>query len=255
MCKNKKTIENMKKVFSFFCFIVSAMMLSMYLFSCNSCSGGSDIHFIPETPDSTMYVRLDAVNGDTMNVVLLEDGTKMVFNFAKAKHDGAVHGQLNVGDSLAIMADLKTKSLRSAINLSEMKGMWMVVGGKGDGMRLQPDGQAVSIGNANLPLSRWKIKNGMLILTYLNKVKNEENGDMALVNFPDTSEIVSLTKDSLQINVNGKLYVCVRQTKVMTISGSETDSKVIDVSAQELQEKAERAQHLKEVEANSKEGE
>ena len=245
----------MKKVFSFFCFIVSAMMLSMYLSSCNSCSGGSDIHFIPETPDSTMYVRLDAVNGDTMNVVLLEDGTKMVFNFAKAKHDGAVHGQLNVGDSLAIMADLKTKSLRSAINLSEMKGMWMVVGGKGDGMRLQPDGQAVSIGNANLPLSRWKIKNGMLILTYLNEVKNGENGDIALVNFPDTSEIVSLTKDSLQINVNGKLYVCVRQTKVMTISGSETDSKVLDVSAQELQEKAERAQHLKEVEANSKEGE
>ena len=245
----------MKKVFSFFCFIVSAMMLSMYLSSCNSCSGGSDIHFIPETPDSTMYVRLDAVNGDTMNVVLLEDGTKMVFNFAKAKQNGAVHGQLNVGDSLAIMADLKTKSLRSAINLSEMKGMWMVVGGKGDGMRLEPDGQAVSIGNTNLPLSRWKIKNGMLILTYLNEVKNGENGDMALINFPDTSEIVSLTKDSLQINVNGKLYVCVRQTKVMTISGSETDSKVIDVSAQELQEKAERAQHLKEVEANSKEGE
>ena len=243
----------MKKVFSFFCFIVSAMMLSMYLSSCNSCSGGSDIHFIPETPDSTMYVRLDAVNGDTMNVVLLEDGTKMVFNFAKAKQNGAVHGQLNVGDSLAIMADLKTKSLRSAINLSEMKGMWMVVGGKGDGMRLQPDGQAVSIGNANLPLSRWKIKNGMLILTYLNEVKNGENGDIALVNFPDTSEIVSLTKDSLQINVKGKLYVCVRQTKVMTISGSETDSKVLDVSAQELQEKAERAQHLKEVEANSKE--
>ena len=230
-------------------------MLSMYLSSCNSCSGGSDIHFVPETPDSTMYVRLDAVNGDTMNVVLLEDGTKMVFNFAKAKQNGAVHGQLNVGDSLAIMADLKTKSLRSAINLSEMKGMWMVVGGKGDGMRLQPDGQAVSIGNANLPLSRWKIKNGMLILTYLNEVKNGENGDIALVNFPDTSEIVSLTKDSLQINVNGKLYVCVRQTKVMTISGSETDSKVIDVSAQELQEKAETAQHLKEVEAKSKEEE
>lgn len=245
----------MKKVFSFFCYIVSAMMLSMYLSSCNSCSGGSDIHFVPETPDSTMYVRLDAVNGDTMNVVLLEDGTKMVFNFAKAKHDGAVHGQLNVGDSLAIMADLKTKSLRSAINLSEMKGMWMVVGGKGDGMRLEPDGQAVSIGNTNLPLSRWKIKNGMLILTYLNEVKNGENGDIALVNFPDTSEIVSLTKDSLQINVKGKLYVCVRQTKVMTISGSETDSKVLDVSAQELQEKAERVQHLKEVEAKSKEEE
>lgn len=242
----------MKKVFSFLCFIVSAMMLSMYLSSCNSCSGGSDIHFVPETPDSTMYVRLDAVNGDTMNVVLLEDGTKMVFNFAKAKQNGAVHGQLNVGDSLAIMADLKTKSLRSAINLSEMKGMWMVVGGKGDGMRLEPDGQAVSIGNANLPLSRWKIKNGMLILTYLNEVKNGENGDMALVNFPDTSEIVSLTKDSLQINVKGKLYVCVRQTKVMTISGSETDSKVIDVSAQELQEKAERAEHLKELNEQSK---
>lgn len=245
----------MKKVFSFLCFIVSAMMLSMYLSSCNSCSGGSDVHFVPETPDSTMYVRLDAVNGDTMNVVLLEDGTKMVFNFAKAKQNGAVHGQLNVGDSLAIMADLKTKSLRSAINLSEMKGMWMVVGGKGDGMRLEPDGQAVSIGNANLPLSRWKIKNGMLILTYLNEVKNGENGDMALVNFPDTSEIVSLTKDSLQINVKGKLYVCVRQTKVMTISGSETDSKVIDVSAQELQEKAERAEHLKELNEKSKEDE
>ena len=86
-------------------------------------------------------------------------------------------------------------------------------------------------------------------------MKNKETGDMALINFPDTSEIVSLTKDSLQINVKGKLYVCVRQTKVMTISGSETDSKVIDVSAQELQEKAERAEHLKEVYEQSKEEE
>ena len=188
-----------------------------------------------------MYVRLDAVNGDTMNVVLLEDGTKMVFNFAKAKHDGAVHGQLNVGDSLAIMADLKTKSLRSAINLSEMKGMWMVVGGKGDGMRLQPDGQAVSIGNANLPLSRWKIKNGMLILTYLNEVKNGENGDIALVNFPDTSEIVSLTKDSLQINVNGKLYVCVRQTELMTLDKQEVQDKILNFTGEDVRKAEEEA--------------
>ena len=243
----------MKKVFSFFCFIVSAMMLSMYLSSCNSCSGGSDIHFIPETPDSTMYVRLDAVNGDTMNVVLLEDGTKMVFNFAKAKHDGAVHGQLNVGDSLAIMADLKTKSLRSAINLSEMKGMWMVVGGKGDGMRLEPDGQAVSIGNANLPLSRWKIKNGMLILTYLNEVKKDENGDMALINFPDTSEIVSLTKDSLHINVNGKLYVCVRQTEIITVNQNDVNSKVFDFTAADVDQAEEKAreERIKELQKSN----
>ena len=207
----------MKRVFSFLCFIVVAMSLSMYLSSCNSCSGGSDVHFVPETPDSTMYVRLDAVNGDTMNVVLLEDGTKMVFDFAKAKQNGAVHGQLNVGDSLALMADVKKKCLRSAINLSEMKGMWMVVGGKGDGMRLEADGQAVSIGNKDLPLSRWKVKNGMLILTYLNQSKNEDGEDGPLVTLADTSEIVSLTKDSLHINVNGKLYVCVRQTELITI--------------------------------------
>lgn len=243
----------MKKVFSFFCYIVSAMMLSMYLSSCNSCSGGSDIHFVPETPDSTMYVRLDAVNGDTMNVVLLEDGTKMVFSFAKAKQNGSVHGQLNVGDSLAIMADLKTKSLRSAINLSEMKGMWMVVGGKGDGMRLEPDGQAVSIGNTNLPLSRWKIKNGMLILTYLNEVKNDENGDMALINFPDTSEIVSLTKDSLQINVNGKLYVCVRQTEIITVNQNDVNSKVFDFTAADVDRAEEKAreERIKELQESN----
>ena len=243
----------MKKVFSFFCYIVSAMMLSMYLYSCNSCSGGSDIHFVPETPDSTIYVRLDALNGDTMNVVLLEDGTKMVFNFAKAKQNGAVHGQLNVGDSLAIMADLKTKSLRSAINLSEMKGMWMVVGGKGDGMRLEPDGQAVSIGNTNFPLSRWKIKNGMLILTYLNEVKNDENGDMALINFPDTSEIVSLTKDSLHINVNGKLYVCVRQTEIITVNQNDVNSKVLDFTAADVDRAEEKAreERIKELQESN----
>lgn len=200
-----------------------------------------------------MYVRLDALNGDTMNVVLLEDGTKMVFNFAIAKQNGAVHGQLNVGDSLAIMADLKTKSLRSAINLSEMKGMWMVVGGKGDGMRLEPDGQAVSIGNTNLPLSRWKIKNGMLILTYLNEVKNDENGDMALINFPDTSEIVSLTKDSLQINVNGKLYVCVRQTEIITVNQNDVNSKVFDFTAADVDRAEEKAreERIKELQESN----
>ena len=176
----------------------------------------------------------------------------MVFNFAKAKQNGAVHGQLNVGDSLAIMADLKTKSLRSAINLSEMKGMWMVVGGKGDGMRLQPDGQAVSIGNANLPLSRWKIKNGMLILSYLDAKADEEN-NVHFNTIPDTSEIVSLTKDSLHINVNGKLYVCVRQTEIITVNQNDVNSKVFDFTAADVDRAEEKAreERIKELQESN----
>ncbi len=242
----------MKKVFSFFCYIVSAMMLSMYLSSCNSCSGGSDIHFVPETPDSTMYVRLDALNGDTINVTLLEDSTRMTLSFAAAKQAGAVHGQLNIGDSLAVMADVKTKAVRSVINLSELKGFWMIQGTEGDGMRLEPDGRAISVGNKDVSLSHWKIKNGMLILTYLNAEADEEK-NVTFTTLPDTSEIVALTKDSLQINVNGKLYVCVRQTEIITVNQNDVNSKVFDFTAADVDRAEEKAreERIKELQESN----
>ena len=235
----------MKKLLSCVLFVVAAFALSLHLTSCNSCSGGYDVHFIPETPDSTMYVRLDALNGDTINVTLLEDSTRMTLSLAAAKQAGAVHGQLNLGDSLAIMADVKTMAVRSVINLSELKGFWMIQGTDGDGMRLEPDGRAVSVGNKNLSLSRWKIKNGMLILSYLDAKTDEEN-NVHFNTIPDTSEIVSLTKDSLHINVNGTLYICVRQTELMTVEKSDLNSKVFDFSASDVRAAEEKAREEKE---------
>lgn len=235
----------MKKLLSTVFFFLVTFALSMHLASCNSCSGGSDIHFIPETPDSTMYVRLDAVEGDTIKATLLEDGTSLVFSYANARQANAVHGQLTVGDSLAIMADIKTRSLRSVINVSEMKGLWMIQGTAGDGMRLEPDGRAVSVGNKNLSLSRWKIKNGMLILSYLDAQTDDEN-NVHFNTIPDTSEIVSLTKDSLHINVNGTLYICVRQTELMTVETPDLKSKVFDFTASDVREAEEKAREEKE---------
>lgn len=216
-----------KTVFGIFT-ILCITMLSLYLTSCNSCSREVVITFKPEPPDSTMYVQLKAVNGDSMDVVLLEDGTKYTLDFSEAKQSGNIHGLLTPGDSLAVMWNLKVKSIKSSINLSELKGMWMIEGRDGDGMKLEPNGTAVSIGNKDISMNDWKIRNGMLIITYKKPVKTID-GALEYEYPQDTSKILSLSKDSLHINVNGNVYLCKRQTELITISMDEINDKVIEL--------------------------
>lgn len=163
-----------------------------------------------------------------MEVVLLEDGTKYILDFSAAKQAGEIHGLLTPGDSLAVMWNLKVKSIKSSINLSELKGMWMIEGRDGDGMNLMPDGAAASIGNKDISMREWKIRNGMLIITYKEYGPNAE-GDNVYKNLQDTSKILSLSKDSLHINVNGNVYLCKRQTELITISEEEINSKIIEL--------------------------
>ena len=216
-----------KTIFGIFT-ILCLVMFSLYLTSCNSCSREIVITFKPEPPDSTMYVQLKAVNGDSMEVVLLEDGTKYTLDFSAAKQSGNIHGLLTPGDSLAVMWNLKVKSIKSSINLSELKGMWMIEGRDGDGMNLMPNGAAVSIGNEEICMNDWKIRNGMLIITYKKPVKTID-GALEYEYPQDTSKILSLSKDTLHINVNGNVYLCKRQVELMTISPEDIESKIIEV--------------------------
>lgn len=216
-----------KSFFGIFAF-VAIVAFSMYLTSCNSCSRGDEIVFVPETPDSTMYVRLNAVNGDSIDVELLEDGTKYTLDFAEAMKSGNVHGLLTPGDSLAVMWNLKVKSIKSSINLSELKGLWLIEGRDGDGMNLMPNGTAASVGNKDISMREWKIKNGMLIITYKEYGKNEEGEDV-YKHLQDTSKILSLSKDSLHIDVNGNIYLCKRQVEIMTLSEDEIRAKTFYV--------------------------
>ena len=85
----------------------------------------------------------------------------------------------------------------------------------------------------------------MLILSYLDAQADEEN-NMHFNTIPDTSEIVSLTKDSLHINVNGTLYICVRQTELMTVETPDLKSKVFDFTASDVREAEEKAREEKE---------
>lgn len=121
----------------------------------------------PET-DSTMYVRLDAHTDDSIRVTPLDGGHARTFGIAEARLNNTIHGTLTDGDTLAVIPRFADRRIASAVNCTEIAGLWLYDDGSGNGMRLKSNGTAGSVGDAGrYALRSWKIHNGAFLLTYI----------------------------------------------------------------------------------------
>lgn len=151
--------------------------------------------------DSTMYVALDAVEGDSVYVTNSETGRRLAFSVKKAGQAGENHGEFNVGDKLALMVDLHGKTVSSSINVSELQGLWLLCDKSGNGIRLDDDGSASNVGElGDITLRSWRVMNGHLIISHVKSDGSdyEEKEEKA--------GIVLLTPDRLSLVMNGRQY-------------------------------------------------
>ena len=116
--------------------------------------------------DSTLYVTLDAVKGDSLYVTNSETGRKLALSAAQLIKNGKAYGNLVTGDSYALMTKMKTREISSSINVTELQGLWLLCDRSGNGMRIDEDGSASNIGELNgITLCSWRVMNGLLVIS------------------------------------------------------------------------------------------
>ena len=175
---------------------------------------GKTISDVRVETDTTIYARLDAVFGDTSIAVSnIKDNRRDTFDIRDAKFSKKIFGNINLGDTLAIMPLYKNNSIKSAYNLNEMTGLWLMK--DGNGINLTIDGMAVNVGvfDDEISLRHWMIHNGMLFITYVLMDGSDYTERI------DTSDITNLTYESLRLNINGKVYDCKHEKILLKAEG------------------------------------
>lgn len=120
----------------------------------------------PDPKDSTMYVVLDAIKGDSMYVSNMQTQRKLVYSTTLLKKTQQSFGTMKPKENLAIMVELNSKNIKSAINITELQGLWLLSDMSGNGMRLDEDGAASNVGDLNgITLRSWRVMNGKLIIS------------------------------------------------------------------------------------------
>ncbi len=172
---------------------------------------GKTISDVRMEPDTTIHVRLNAVLGDTaIAVVNIKDSRRDTFNIKDALFAKKIFGNLNPDDTFAIMPLLKKQAIRSAYNINEMTGLWLM--DDGNGISLTSDGMAVNVGvfDEEISLRHWMIHNGMLFITYVMMDGSDYTERV------DTTDITNLTHNNLQLRINGKVHNCKHVIELIT---------------------------------------
>lgn len=168
-----------------------------------------------DVPDTTIYARLNAVDNDSIDITMINHDKSFRFSIAESRKEGGLSGDMNIGDTLAVMAVKKKKKVISCVNMSQIVGLWFIAGGHGDGLRLASDGGASWIGEKDVTMRAWHISNGMFILNYIKA----DGSDYREI--PDTAEIKKLGKDSLTMVFKEKTLSLIRSKGLVTIDAGQ----------------------------------
>lgn len=158
--------------------------------------------------DTTMYVVLNNTEGNILDVTTLETAEVLQLDATKATEQELIRGELTVGDTLAVTFDRDNNVLNSCVNVSELVGLWLFE--DGNGVRLNADGTVQTIGDIGAGARSWCIHNGKFVLSYY-LVDGEDHILRA-----DTTGILALDDDELEISVAGLSHLGERQVGLLT---------------------------------------
>jgi len=167
---------------------------------------------LDETPDEALLVKLAGLDGDLMKVVTLNGSEEKEFSMSEASQNSQIKGSLNIGDTLSIFPENKTKSIKICINVSELKGRWFYDMAQHRGFSFEQKGAMSSINAEKLSLKEWKLLNGKLYMYYADMQQVADDRHQFLV---EEAEIRTLSKNDLEFSFLGKSYSCKRLTQVL----------------------------------------
>lgn len=195
----------------------------VYLLAVTSCGGKKEtnpnenplVRQLDETPDSAIFVMLEDVEHDSIIVTNLESGELEAYAYRSAKRHGKIKGSLTKGDRLSIFPDLKQKSIKLAINATELSGQWFYDMQQHRGLQFEERGGLSSINTSTIAFREWKLLNGKLYIYYVDMQQVADDRHEFSV---EEAQIKYLSKDELKMHFRGKDYDCKRQVEVIMFS-------------------------------------
>lgn len=158
--------------------------------------------------DSSMFVRLLSFDKQNITIQELKTGKKQKYSYAQAQFEGEVKGDLHQGDTLSIFPETEGQRVRSIINVSELVGQWFFDMAQHRGVKFGHFGALSSINMQNVSFRNWFVKNGQLIIHYVDMQETQGNARKYWV---DHSKIISLSKDQLNFSFRDSIYQCQHQ--------------------------------------------
>ena len=196
------TIEKMKRFYLF------PLTLCLMLATLAACGGKEPVKrteadaarkAAPDPTNTTRYVTLNAVKGDS--IVVSEGDATLTLGYKTALSDGTTAGSLEAGHDYAITVNTDSRTLLTSLDLTALQGVWLLADGSGSGLRIGPDGEASTIGTlGTMTLRSWSISNGRLQFAYVaNDGTNYDEQQ-------DVAHIMALTPTRLQFSFGGMQY-------------------------------------------------
>lgn len=195
-------------------FIFCTTALLLILFALGSCGQGkknrrTTVEAIDSTPDEAMLVKLNKVDRDSIYTSLVRGFGDKTFCL---KGSTEVKGSIQVGDTLSIFPENRTKSIKMCINVSELQGRWFYDMKQQRGFSFDKTGGMASINTDDIAFREWKLLNGKLYICYVDMQQVAEERNEYQV---EEAEITYLDKSHLEINFHDKDYKCERMTRVL----------------------------------------
>lgn len=198
-----------------YCYILLIVMIVATLGSCKNGKKEIERHTVAEEPaiiDSSIIVKLDNVDGNSITVTIKKTGENRTYKYDKAMNEGNVKGSLTKGDVLSIYPDTKSKEVRSVINISELVGQWFYDMKQHRGFKIGFDGAISSINMQDISFRDWFVKNGHFIIHYVDM---QQRADSIQQYWVDHSEILDLNKNQLKIIFRGSVFQCRHEAGVI----------------------------------------
>lgn len=204
-------------------FFSSATIILVFFLAVTSCGGKKDtnskenpmVRILDETPDSALFVMLEDVEKDSIIVTNLETGDLEAYYYKAAEAKGKIKGSLTVGDRLSIFPDTKQKSIKIAINATELSGQWFYDMQQHRGLKFEERGGLSSINTATIAFREWKLLNGKLYIYYVDMQQVAEDRHEFSV---EEANIKFLSKDELKMQFMDKTFDCKRQVELIMFS-------------------------------------
>lgn len=195
-------------------------MSLLLLAGCNGCSdsrkkgrssGESPVNpmveQLDETPDEAALVRLDSFDKDSMYVSLVGTGARTALAYDDAMSNGSFHGSLKCGDRYSVLATGKHRSVKIAVNTTELKGRWIYDEAQHRGIDFNEGGGMSSINSQDICFREWKLLNGRMYIYYVDMQQLASDRHQYLV---EEANITSLTPEELVIQFKGERMLCKR---------------------------------------------
>ena len=193
------------------CFYYS-LCVTFALLLLSACGGkkssSEERHTVAEeevVPDSSLMVRLLDVRDDSIYLEELAHHQRRTLCYGRAQLEGRVKGSLEKGDTLSVLPNSHTHHADAIINISELTGRWFYDHSQHRGFEFGPDGALSSINMEQVSFRNWFVKNGNLVIHYVDMQQAVSNGRQYWV---DHARIERLSKDELVLAFKDTLYQC-----------------------------------------------